>query len=357
MPSYDKINKRATFGILYPSDDIEFEKIDAKNKFNDKTETVEGNLAKRFVKSKRMTFKLDNSTFRKIIFDGCNFHNNHGEKYSELSSVSFEDCDFKNSFFGTTEFYKVVFKRCTFQRCDYMNSIFRNCKFINCTFEKCTAYNIMISTTEINPILFLDSIEVPFYNFPSITKAIKFNISREWIDVKLHIARQLVKSSSEIHHTKLIDDSIYKLKSIELLKTKDKLVNPIFHITDINGEKKGFWYLLFFEFQNLFNYIFGWVNQLSTRGGTSLIRLILISLFFIFLISYHLLHLNTAYGKIDLSISWLTNIPFSISLFLGFGFSGFSFPVEDSLILVAYALFGIIWYALLIPVLIRKIYR
>ena len=81
----------------------------------------------------------------------------------------------------------------------------------------------------------------------------------------------------------------------------------------------------------------------------------------------NLLYKKITYNDINLNIEKLQglnyieqclhNLPYSIGLFLGFGYGGFKFEHSDSNILTFYTILGLIWYSLLGTVIIRKIYK
>lgn len=361
----DPVIRRATYGIEYPLNDLEITKANKQDEFESISE--EGGGIKRFIRSSRLNFNLDNCSLKNLIFERCGFHHTHGAEPSEVNLISFADCDFSNTFMGGTIYSRVIFRRCTFNRCDFMDSEFIECKFDNCIFENCTAFRTIFTETIIDPKAFHSNIPVPEYNFASADNTLIKTIKREWIDVKLSLGQQLLKSSSQVFNTSNIDESSYILKKAEFFKTIDKILNPKEYLKNINGispkRHKTMWYI----FLQSLSAIFGGVTILVTRGGTSFQRLILVGLIITLIISFHLSCIDIYYGKTSLICKEqdflkcvghvVTNIPYSLSLLFGFGFSAFVFSKTLAWHAVIYALIGVAWYALLVHLIVRKVHR
>lgn len=367
MPANDKINKRATFGTFYPSDDVIFEESDKNDNYEKKSDEIKGNGEKRFIISKRLTFNVQNTTFRKKVFQKSMFHNKHGIETPIIKSISFEDCDFKYTFLGGTNYQKVNFRRCSFERCDFMNAVFDNCTFVNCHFHNCTAYSILLNNTEIDPKLFYKSISIPKYNFHGLTNDQQLTIKREWIGVRLHLARQLAKSSNEISNTKYYDDSIFLLKCAELSSLLDSCYYTQEKLKDKFGTPTSIVIKIFYKICYFFEWLTKGAVLICTKGGTSIFRLLFILFIVSSYISNDILYRRLCYNNIDLHFEklknlnyiqqYLHNLPYSVALFLGFGYGGFEFEHQDSYILTLYTILGLIWYSLLGTVIIRKIYK
>lgn len=363
----DPISRRATFGVTYPTTNEIFEPKDKAENFASKTTILDGNNEKGFILSKRMTFNLDNATFRKKIFKESAFHDKHGETAARVSSISFEDCDFRSTFFGGTVYKRVVFRRCTFERCDFMNAEFEECIFNNCQFVDCTAYKVVFERTEVDPEKFYGAIKVPSYNFPSLTKSEQKRIKREWVNVQLSLARQLLGTSSDVYHTQYIDKALFILKKSEFKSLLDKLLHTVQSLKNINGIEPARNVIFLNKIMYAIQLVFRGANIILTKGGTSLGRLLSVGILMTLVIATHLSFItDLKYNSIELSMhandtglieNLLSNIPYSISLFLGFGYSGFIFDRGDVGFMVFYTLLGLAWYALLITIILRKIYK
>lgn len=362
----DPVIKRATFGVNYPITDLEITKV---NKIDDfESISVEGGGKKRFIREIRLDFeKLDNCSLKSLVFERSEFHHTHGDRPSEVTLISFVDCDFKETFMGGTIYKRVIFRRCSFNKCDFMDAEFIECRFENCIFENCTAFRTIFTETLIDPKAIYENIPVPEYNFSSVEESKIKEIKREWIDVKLALGQQLLKTSSQVFNTNNIDESSYILKKAEFSKTLDKISHPKEYLKNINGvtprSLKTTWYIL----TNSLNLIVSGVTLLITRGGTSFQRLIITGFILTLIISFHLSRMDICYGETSLKFSGngflqflkhiISNIPYSISLLFGFGFSAFSFVKSLAWNIVSYALIGVAWYALLLHIIVRKVYR
>lgn len=361
----DPVIRRATFGVEYPLVDLIITKSNKQDEFVSISEEGGGN--KRFIRSSRLNFDLDNCSFKSLIFERCAFHHTHGVKPSEVDLISFADCDFSHTFMGGTIYNRVIFRRCTFKRCDLMDAEFIECKFDNCIFENCTAFRTIFTETLIDPKALFSNIPVPEYNFSSADESLKKTIRREWIDVKLSLGQQLLKSSSQVFNTNNIDESSYILKKAELFKTLDEILHPTEYLKNINGINPKLHKTIWYIFIQFLNAILRGVTLLVTRGGTSFQRLIIAGLIITLIISLHLSNMNIYYGQTSLMCNEneflkcvghvMSNIPYSLSLLFGFGFSAFSFSKALAWYAVIYALIGVAWYALLIHVIVRKVHR
>lgn len=362
MPSYDKVYKRATFGTLYPSDDVTFLNEDRKDNFKNKTDEITVDAVKRIVNSKRMTFDLDNKSFEDIIFKESNFHNAHGDSITKIDLIKFKGCDFKKCFFGSVYYEKVKFTNCTFERCDFMNADFSNCDFKNCTFKKCSGYNVRFNYSDLDPTSFLESIVVPIYNFDGLSSGEKKGAEREWIRTRISIARQLLKSSIEICNSSYSDKCIYEIKKEESKERFDILFYGE-SITNTTGNfMSGNWFF------KIFKLIWNWIKSailFITRGGTSLSGLGIALIVLVAFISLFLSCSEVSYANHLLKVSEdesyvfgvIKNLPHAFSLFLTYGYSSFSSSSPlVYLWLNCISAVGLIWYALSIAVIVRRIH-
>jgi uncharacterized protein YjbI with pentapeptide repeats len=81
------------------------------------------------------------------------------KKDQQLSKLTFRNCKFKNCFLGTTTYDEIKFDKCTFESTDFMHARFLNSTFDNCSFFACTAHNSYFQNTEIDSLLFLNSLK------------------------------------------------------------------------------------------------------------------------------------------------------------------------------------------------------
>jgi len=364
MKTYDEERKRATFGMAYPMEDVIFVREDKYTNFSSVTSKISQTDLKAFVKNKRLSFNLNFATLSDIIFEECNFHNMQGKEMAKINKISFENCVFKKSIMGTTEYFRVIFKKCMFERCDFMNADVKECIFEDCEFTECTAYHMHFIDTEINPTTFIKSIIVPKYNFDSINTNEKILIEREWVRVRLYLASQLFKSNNSLNNSFYSDKALLELKKAELILQKD--------IIDYGKDESSS--IAISTIQKL-TALKTWVNYFTkllivklTDGGTSLFKLLYMASIITVLCSFLICFTNISYQNDKFKVTYIAigdligeainNIPLVLSLFLGFGFS--SFNTTSSIEywgLAAITIFGLFWYALIIPVVIRKIYR
>lgn len=362
----DTIRKRATFDLPYPKEQLYFKKEDKTNKFKDKTDRLNATDVKTYVKAKRLHFEIDNSAFRDIVFTECNFHNKGGTTNATIDRITFERCDFIKNFMGSTLYLRVEFKHCKFSRCDFMNSDFKECLFIDCEFKECTAYRTRFIETLIDPIEFIKSIQVPRYNLSASSNDEKTLIEREWKRLILFSATQLFLSNKAISNSDYTDKSLFELKKAETNVLKDKI---LYGNNIESAKKQSFLNIISNNKKDILYYFFNWLNLSLTNGGTSLNKLMMILLIIVPVIGFTIGFLNIQYHETTIQYPdttftynnfkmFLDNIPHALGIFLGLEYSEYSASCSNEYwILLAFTLLGLIWYALLLPVLIRKIYQ
>ncbi len=113
-----------------------------------------------------------------------------------------------------------------------------------------------------------------------------------------------------------------------------------------------------------FRSLWGWLNLKITRGGTSFFSLMLIGAICIALSALSLSFSGVTFHDKPCKPDSIQLLPIveqltrATSLFLGVGYTAFkpSNP-HETIGLTTVSALGLIWYALLIPVLVRRIYR
>ncbi|NRD55152.1 pentapeptide repeat-containing protein [Corallococcus exiguus] len=360
--THDTDHRRATCGVHYPQEDVEFNtKEDLLTKIPSKAQ----NQTKSHIKGKRLGFQVVQRNFESISFRECNFYNKQGAGIAKIQSISFKDCEFQSCFLGSTIYYRVRFQDCQFDRCDFMNADFEECIFERCEFKDCTADNCLLSKTEIDPTPFFSGTPFPQKNHSSSEPAFKQTSLRTWLEVRMRLAEQVFRSNSEAQNSDYTDSALFHLKTSQLARRKDVWLHGS-HRPE--AKSQGHLKATLSQPRQSLRLILSTINLWLTAGGTSLTRLVgaLVTLtlaYPVILVILPVKYLNTQCEfTTDTALSIITSYinlsTLALSLLLGFGFSAFtSQSTLGNIALVAGATFGVIWYALLIPVIIRRIYR
>ena len=361
------IREIATYGVTYPTDNLTFtyesKKLSFKNILTKKKNTDE----KFTVHSKRVRFEIQTTTIENIVFDQCNFHSKGGAEIDVVKLLTFDEVDFRQCLMGTNKYFRVYFKDCTFFKCDFKDAEFEDCIFTRCKFEECSAYHCRFTATEINPESFLKSISFPLGNYKGVSKSEKEFKKREWIEIQLFIANQIFNSNLSLSNSEYADEALYELKRKQL----EVHLNTLKYPENKQGAVKRSMLRALFskDWNSVIKTWFSRTNLFLTDGGTSLVKLfgfLIISC----LITTILLGIGSfEYGEQSLTIDYtnssgmklvgnnLINFFHALSLFLTFGYTSFksSIAYQQSFLTII-SILGLFWYALLIPVVVRKIY-
>jgi hypothetical protein len=233
-------------------------------------------------------------------------------------------------------------------------SQFIDCQFRLCVFTECTGEHVSFSATEIDPMSIMAGVPPPHYNYgsPYDGELSPDELESQWMEVRRALAAQLLKSNGEIHHTKYCDAALVTLKNAELSVRVDQLKSRRIHNgvvqSSIEAARCGA----------------SWLVLALTKGGTSAARLILIALV---AIPVYAVLLSASFVTFQGKSCHLTSFGFgatvsqlscATSLFLALGYTGFvaSSSLELALLTLGSGL-GLIWYALLAAVVIRRVYR
>lgn len=256
-------------------------------------------------------------------------------------------------------FYRVRFIDCTFERCDFQNAEFSECVLERCQFTECSAQQALFLRTEIDPIAFLSGIAFPGYNLTDKAPGLVRQIQREWHQVRLRLAEQLFRSNSEIFHSHHSDTGLLQLKRAQLAAMVDLWrhgasrydAQPLSLLEALKRDPGG-------PVRALLRRL----NLALTAGGTSIRNLACVLLVLMLVYPFVLSSLPITYGGAGCTLAslgdYLRLALASASLLLGFGFTAFSgVGLAATGALVVAGVFGVSWYALLIPVLIHRVYR
>jgi Pentapeptide repeats (9 copies) len=346
----DPERRRATFGLQYPVYEIVLEKkADLVDKLPPRFEN-----GRRTISSIRFYFKATDLFIPRSDFKQCKFHRFLEAGNSRMAGTTFIECTFENCIFGGTTYRHVRFEHCTFRRSDFAMSQFIDCQFRLCIFTECTAEHVSFSATEIDPTTILAGVPPPHYNYgsPYDGELSPAELTSQWLEVRRALAAQLLKSNGEIHHTRYCDAALVNLKNAELSVRVDQLKSRSIQ----NG-----------VVQSIIEAVrcgASWLVLALTKGGTSVARLILIALVAIPLYATLLsVSFVTFHGKSCHLTSFgfgaaIGQLSCATSLFLALGYTAFvaSSALELALLTLGAGL-GLIWYALLAAVVIRRVYR
>ena len=361
------IREIATYGVTYPKENLTFayksKKLDFEDILTKKKKTDE----KFTVESKRVRLEIQTTTIRDIVFDQCNFHSKGGAEIDVIKLLTFDGIDFRQCLMGTNRYFRVYFKDCTFFKCDFRDAEFEDCIFTRCTFEQCSAYHCRFTSTEINPDSFLKSIKFPQGNYKGVSKSEKEFKEREWVETQLFISNQIFNSNLSLSNSEYADKALYELKKKQLQVKLNNLKYPDYK----QGASKRTIVGAFFS-RDCYNVVRTWftrINLMLTDGGTSLFKLFGFLLMACSITTIILGNGNFEYAGDSLTIDYLDSKPMDIftkyvsnffhalALFLTFGYTSFKSNVaSQQTLLIIISILGLFWYALLIPVVVRKIY-
>jgi uncharacterized protein YjbI with pentapeptide repeats len=346
----DPNRRRATFQLQYPHHEIVLEKkADLADKLPPRFEN-----GRRTVSGIRFYFKATDLFIENSDFTQCKFHRPAENGDSRMGGTTLIGCTFERCIFGGTVYRHVRFERCTFRRCDFGMSQFIDCQFKLCDFTECTGEHVSFSATEINPSALLAGMPPPHYNYGSAYEGelSPAELASQWLEIRRALAAQLVKSNGEIHHTGHCDAALVELKTAELnvrldlLKSR-RIQNGVISAI-VEAVRCGV----------------SWLVLGLTKGGTSVTRLVLIAFLAVPLYAA-LLSLSsvTFQGKpchlasFDFATA-INQLACAASLFLAIGYTAFvANNVHELVLLTLGAGLGLIWYALLAAVVIRRVYR
>ena len=331
--------KRATFNTNYP---ISTSLIILKSSLQYKTLMQKSPE----LQDLKIQFDYKQANNGKCTFSRCQFYIDTNE-LNVIKQITFKGCIFDHCFLGSVDYQNVRFEHCSFKNCDFSNSRFEYCVFDQCTFVKCSAYHPEFISTEITPS-FLTGIVLLSENYDTLTPEIEDSFHY----MKLGVAKKVYNSNNSIDSHTLSDQSLFELKKAEYVYLK-RLVRIQFSKKEcLNAIGNGV-------------YIpFKWLNLKLTNGGTSLLKLLGYSILFILIVNLYFSNSSITDTNYIFTISdnalvnYLKWLPRTTSIFLAYGYTAYSshswlqhFFVNFCVVL------GLLSYAMVISVLIRKIYK
>jgi hypothetical protein len=346
----DPNRRRATFHLTYPVLEIVLEKTaDLIEKLPPRFEN-----GRRTLTGIRFFIKVPDLFFGNSDFKQCKFHRPADNGDSRVAGTTFADCTFEKTVFGGTLYRHVRFERCAFRRCDFGMSQFIDCHFHSCSFVECTGEHVSFSATEISPDEIMSGIVVPLYNYgPDCDgEPNRGTLESQWLEIRRALAAQLLKSNGEIHNTRHCDAALVQLKTSEL-----QLRYNLLKHRPISGESS--WWV-----SDASRCGFLWLILFLTKGGTSAARLIGLAVLAIptyaALLAWSCITFQGRACHLA-SFQWsaiVQEVAYASSLFLAVGYTAFAgSTVYETVFLIIGAALGLIWYALLAAVVIRRVYR
>lgn len=341
----DTKQRRATYSLPYPPDNSQISVVsfdDLKNHC----------VIDKQITQKRIEFKFHKKTLENYAFTQCQFFKDGASK-NNFKEITFRGCRFDQCFIGSVEFTRVRFEKCTFSNVDFSRTVFDHCTFDTCTFKKISCYHGIFIATELDSMDFFKGIELFTNHFKTESEEGKkeFDIHKiEFGYNKLVLAKHIYSSNNGIDNHRLSDRSLVQLKFVEFESKISNLKKAKF--SDLWDYK---FYL------NLVQLFFTGCNLLFTKGGTSLTRLALSTIILLFLFNWSLGFTTITYSLNDSQVTFgafFNDLPSTLSIFFGYGYTGFKThsPVDLFWLNLIVGV-GLLFYALLISVFIRKTYK
>lgn len=338
----DRDPRRATFGAIYPTERLPLATKEdlqclRKDDQTDDKSTVEQRII-------QLTARA--SSIRKVVFRQCNFHHAEGAQIVDLQELTFDRCDFVKCIMGAVKYRRVRFVSCTFSGCDFMHAEFKDCTFSRCSFERSTAWDVLFVRTVIDPAAFMSGVPFPSDNYKQKPPAELRSHRREWASIRLANATQINRSVQECGDLDYSDAALYEMKRAALLdcwyRVTGSDVAPRARLADAcKGATSA-------------------ANLLLTRGGTSFGRLVLAGGVVLMLDAYVFLPRSTITvgGARLATMSRFSRALSAAEMVSGIGYARFvPKDLYDHALMLASAMLGLVLFALLIPVLVRRVYR
>lgn len=329
----DPERRRATYDVDYPLVPMVFTTrhdfdLLPKANIDDKRTTVA---------SRRLTFALPYGTAPAILFKECNFHDRQGKGVSEIAKITFRDCVFERSMMGTTRYHRVRFEQCHFSNVDFDHAEFAECTFDGCSFFRCTTEHAFFSRTQISAQAFIAGLECPVYNYGAFDQSQRAALSKDWNKVRARIAAS-VSAGCEGVSSQVADEALHvaRLEDWRMRAFESRIAWLI-------AAPRG---------------LIIWV----TKGGTSLGRSVALIVAVTLLAPAMLRALDCTYDKAPLTIGSASDYAMwalrANGLVLAYAPDRFGATnLLGEFALAAVPSLGIMWIAVLLAVLVRRVYR
>lgn len=275
-------------------------------------------------------------------FDSCDIN------HFTLSDSSFYKCFFIDCRLIKATFTNVKFSSCTFSTVHFLNVTFQGCQFINCTFANITiaAEQTKFEATAISAASILRALTTNTNRLPTDVTA-DYQHHR-LVDARVKIARALYLS---VRHQPDIDLEFEANQGVETSQQQRRIAHLRHRRDDAKLTKRGFLHrhiaanalrashLAF----RVAGFATGW-GRAPLRSGWMLVATAILFSFVYWGRSDHLIQ-NAILRSLDCTFV--------------FGYTKYATP-EDmwlSAIMFSNALMGFAWYALLVPVISRRLFR
>lgn len=335
----DPRHHRATYGVTYPTAETTFKTKADLGRFS----TDDGQRPK--LDEKKVYWELSGATITNVVFRNCNFHTGHGLKASEVSSLTFERCDFNSCFLGFVLFRRTTFRGCAFNRCEMGRTEFEDCTFENCTFTNCTPWDAILHRTLLEPRSLLEGFEIPTENLGELEKAERGKIAERHLRARAALAEQLLRSNEERRNTLYSDTALFQNRRAALRLRR-------------HDQKSKVWCRRALGVPGI---VLSAVYLHLTLGGTSLKRMFAIATAIIVVLAAML-----SSGAFDISIrgtpaagaTFAECLSDAVSLFFAFGYTNFSvIGCAGNAAITVPPLLGMAWSAVVLAVIVRRAYR
>ncbi len=338
----DNDPKRATFKTQYPL--ISSKKVlESSNDFKELTEK-----SHYFLESLTIEFNYFIANNKICTFSKCQFFIEKGNP-NLIKQITFKSCNFDYCFLGSVNYINVRFENCSFKNCDFSNSRFEYCVFDQCTFEKCSASHPEFISTEISPG-FVTSLVLLSENYEK--GKLTNDIKDSFYSMKFNVAKKVYNSNNSIDSHTLADLSLFELKKAEHTYLKRLTLKEFVNKRYLKGFRMG----LYLPSK--------WFNLKLTKGGTSLSRLLWCICAIIILANFYFCNssiIDKSYiftSSPNFIIKYFEWLPRTASIFLAYGYTAYtSNDFIEYFLLNLFVVIGLFMYALLISVLMRKIYK
>ncbi|MBN8671865.1 MAG: pentapeptide repeat-containing protein [Chitinophagales bacterium] len=357
--NFDKDIRRATYQIPYPTEDSV---LQHKNAYKEFEKTGTNSYESFLVHNKNIDIQYKNGTINNVSFKMCAFFIESKKEANVIEKMTFRRCYFNDCFLGSIEFKDVRFENCIFNSCDFMNSRFHECNFDRSEFSNCSAINTYFDKTEIAPNSFFKSLNHLNHNISNNHADID-DINKSLRHYKynhFNLTKTVYRSNTSAYNSIYVDESLYHLKKAELTFLIDRFRHP----NDMfECKKENFVYSLFKRGKQLIPISGKYLNIILTKGGTSLQRLIYIASVIIIIFSIYIKYFSSiTYELNGVQVCLSDNIYInclwkSLTIFFRANNSFKTCNELDLFILTLCQTIGIFWYAVLIPILLRKIYK
>lgn len=289
---------------------------------------------------------------RQLLFTRCWFHGSL--KQENISDWTFEECVFDLSTWN-----QVKFSRCTFRRCHFYKVQMVECSFMNsCVFEANSASpeTLILRDTQVNPKGFLSSIKTNLDYLPSSTSR-KYQEHR-LLRTKARLARLIFFSTKDEPNREIYGDA----QKQHILHEAYYAISRHKFYEDHSSkkpQKAPLWRSIPQSIPGRIELSILVISGFLTSWGRSLVRplFFLLSLILIYSFAYHLLDPMRRTGE-EPAFSKAFMESLNVSLVAGYtAYFDAKAHIAHQTLQVTNLMLGLYWYALIVPVVVRRVLR